>query len=392
MAIPTHWIHIYQRPAQGTSFLKRYPVYNYQHTIVNQGWFDTASCDIAVRSQNEGSNILNQYLGAFVAIYVDNPLIPIWEGLINRIIFNAGGISYTISLDDMANRVSVVYTGAANAGTETPVSNNGNSQAIYGIKQDQIEFGADPSTATHRILLRDTILTNRAFPQSSWTQGQGQSNTVHFELIGIYHTLEWEKFFTVTSTGTAAFSTAVSNMLGSLSNGNTFFDNTDTSQIATNAATTFTQVRGVSFWERYKGIAEGGDATNYWVVGILPTDPNTKTRRLYYRQSNAVIEYTARQSDGLRVRNLYGKLISPWLVVPDRGVRVVDTLVGFGSSIITDPRETYIQSVQYDANSQKVQLFGADDTTAQAAFQLKRRFKPLAKNMPNTAPLRIIVT
>src|SRR2546428_254708 len=103
MAIPIHHIHIYQRPAQGSAFLRKHPVYSYQHTITNQGWFDTASCDIAVRSEGEGFNILEAYLGCYVAIYVDNPAQPIWEGLINRITFNSGKASYSIGMDEMAN-------------------------------------------------------------------------------------------------------------------------------------------------------------------------------------------------------------------------------------------------------------------------------------------------
>ncbi len=395
MPIPQHTIHIYQRPAQGSSFLKRYPVYNYQHSIVNQGWFDTASCDIAVRSQNEGSDILNNYLGAFVAVYVDNPLVPIWEGLINRIILNSGGASYTISLDEMANRVSVMFTGVANAGTQSVIANNTVSQGIYGIKQDQIEFGADPTTPAtpQRITLRNVILAQRAFPQTAVTQGQGQSNTVHFELIGIFHTLEWEKLFTAGATTTTAYTTAIQNEIGAIANGTTFFNNADTTQITTNGSggSSPDQQRGMSVWDRILKIAEAGDSANYWVCGVLPTDANLGTRRFYYRIQNGTTEYTALQKDGLKPRNLYGKPIPPWLVVPDKVIRVQDTLVGFGSNLITDPRATYIQSIQYDANSQSVQWFGTDDTTARGAFLMKRAFKPV-RNMVNAAPLRVIVT
>lgn len=392
MTIPTHWIHVYQRPAQGSSFIKRYSVYNYQHTINAMGWFDTASCDIAVHSESEGNNILLNYLGAYVKIFVDNPLVPIWEGLINRIIFNSGSSSYTQSLDEMANRVNCTFTGATNTANQTVAVNSPNSQAIYGIKHDQIEFGVDTTggVATQRSQLQNTIIAQRAFPQTSWGQGQGQTNTIHFELIGIYHTLEWEKQFTILTTGNNAATAKINATLAALANGTTFFDSSDTSQVATNAITIPDQQRGMSTWELLQKIAESGDATNYWIIGITPTDPNKKTRVLYYRQFNSAVEYTARQADGLRTRNIYGKLISPWLVVPDRSIRVVDTLVGFGSSITSDPRVTYIQNIQYDANSQQVQCFGTEDTTALAAFLLRRKFKPISRNFG--APLRTIST
>lgn len=390
MAIPNHSIHVFQRPAQGNDFIKRYPTYNYQHTISAMGWFDTASCDIAVSGEAEGQRILEQYLGCFVQIYVDNPVVPIWEGLINRLTFNSGGASYTISLDEMANRVTVVYTGAANAAAVTAPVNNTTSQAIYGIKEDQIEFGADPSAGTQRTVMANTLLAQRAFPQSSYGQSQGNSNLVHMELIGIFHTLEWEKFFSVLSAANNPATTVVTNTVGALANGTTFFDNADVSQISTNGLGVPQQVRGMSYWERLQKIAEAGDGATYWIAGINPTDPNKRTRAFYYRIGDVSITYTCRQSENLKPRTLFGGYIPPWNVVPDNGIRVTDVLVGFGGTINTSPREAYIQSVQYDANSQAVQWFCTDDTTARAAFLLKRSFKPLSRAFG--APLRTIVT
>lgn len=388
MATPSHYIHVYQRPKQGTSFLKRYLAYNYQHTISNQGWFDTASCDLSVTSETEGQRILEQYLGCYVAVYVDNPVVPVWEGLINRITFNSGGASYTISLDEMANRVSVMYVGAANAQGNTPIVNNATSQAIYGIKQDQIEVGVDTGGGTQRTLLRDTLLAQRAFPQTSYSQAGGNSNLVHLECLGIFHTLEWEKLFTALAATNKAFNTAVTNAVTGLANGATFFDNTITSGIVANAGQAPDQQRGVSTWERIMKIAEAGDATNYWVAGITPTNKNTGKRTFYYRKANFNVDYTARQADGLKPRNEFGKLIPPWLVVPDVAIRVTDTLVGYDTTLTTDLRAAYIQSIQYDANNQSVQWFGADDTTARAAFMLKRGFKPLSRAFG--APMRIL--
>lgn len=390
MALPVHSLHIFEKPAAGTDFLRRFTAYNYQHTIANQGWFDTASCDIAVRSQGEGFNILNNYLGNFIRVFVDNPAQPIWEGLINRLTFNAGNASYTAGLDELANRVSVVYTGAANAAAETTVVNNTTSQALYGIKQDQIEFGPDPSAGTHRTVLGNTILAQRAFPQTSYSQAQGQSNLIHMELIGIHHTLKWEKLFSAAVAGTSTLSGYVIALLGLVANGTTFFNNADTTKVTTNADTTPNQQRGKSYWERMLEIAEAGDGSNYWVCGILPTDANIGTRSFYYRIANYAVEYTAFQKDGLKPRNAWGKPIPPWLVVPDRVIRVEDQVVGISTALEVNPILTYIQSIQYDANTQKVQWFGADNTTARAAFMLNRSFKPIARDLG--APKRVIVT
>lgn len=391
--IPIHYANIYQRPAQGSAFVRRYPIYNYQHTITNQGWFDTASCDIAIRTQSEGQKILNQYLGSYIAFFVDNPAVPIWEGLINRITFNSGKMSYSASLDDMANRVSVVYTGATNVVAQSALANNTASQALYGVKQDQIEMGTDVSgTATQRPNLRDTIIAQRAFPQTAESQAQGQTNLVHLELIGMFHTLEWEKFFTALSAGATAFNTSVIAILAGLANGTTFFNSADTTQISTNATTEPNQQRGTSAWDRLLKMAEAGDGSNYWVAGILPTNKNSGNRVFYYRQANFNTLYNTRQADAMNIRDLYGRIVKTWNVRPDCVIRVTDALINTISSNVLDPSLTYIQSIQYDANSQQVQWFGADNTTARAAFQLNKGFKALSKNMPNTAPLRTIVT
>jgi hypothetical protein len=77
--------------------------------------------------------------------------------------------------------------------------------------------------------------------------------------------------------------------------------------------------------------------------------------------------------------------------VPDRAIRVNDALVGFYSgSIQNDPTATYIQSIQYDANSQTVNWFGADNTTARATFMLNRGYLPLGREFG--APLRQVTT
>jgi hypothetical protein len=73
MAIPLHAVHIYQKPKVGNGFLRRLQAFNYQHSINAIGGFDTASCDVALRSVDEAQQFLDQYIGNRVAIYVDNP-------------------------------------------------------------------------------------------------------------------------------------------------------------------------------------------------------------------------------------------------------------------------------------------------------------------------------
>lgn len=379
-----HSMSLYQKPMLGNTFLKRFPVYNYRHTIAAVGGFDTASCDIALRSRDEGIDFLDKFIGNRVAFYVDNPAEPIWEGFINRMTFDAGGVQYTISLDEMANRVKITSTNPAVSTIDAQISaaaNNTTSQALYGIKQENIDYGYLRSTVS-QVSIRDTVINQRAFPKSSITRGQG-AGLLHIEMLGFYHTMLWEDY---TNVGTAATTVnlLVNAVQAAIANGSTFFDNTDDTEIAANA-TSFNQehVKRESVWDVLMRLTEVGDGTDYFIVGVTPTLPATGTRRLYFRAFNAVIKYTARQSDGLRIRNLYGQLVPPWMVRPDAGIRVSDMLIGWNGAG-DNPAETYIKSVSYDANQQSVDYQGDDDTRAEGAFQLKRYGRPIGKRFSST--------
>lgn len=379
-----HTLNIYEKPAIGDDFLRRLPVYNYRHTIAAVGGFDTASCDIAIRSREEGQEFLDRFIGNRVAVFVDNPAEPAWEGFINRMTFDAGGVQYTISLDQMANRVKVTSTNTALSATDAQISvaaNNTASQALYGIKQENIDYGYLRSTLT-QVSIRDTVINQRAFPKSSITRGQG-SGLLHIELLGFYHTMLWEDY---ANTGTAAttINLLVNAVQAALANGATFFDNTDDTDIAANA-TSFNEqhIKRESSWDTLMRLTEVGDGSDYFIVGVTPTLYSTGTRRLYFRAFNSDIEYTARQSDGLRIRDSFGQLVPPWTVRPDAGIRVSDMLVGWNGAG-DDPAETYIQNITYDANQQSVDYQGDDDTRAEGAFQLKKYGRPIGKRFSST--------
>lgn len=370
-----HTMHLYQKPKIGTSFIRRYSTYNYKHSINAIGGFDTASCDIAVRSRDEGQQFLDQYLGNRVAFIVDNPVEPIWEGYINRMTFSAGGVEYTISLDGMANRVRSVYTVLATSPqtTQSAVNDSAASQAIYGIKQEQVDIGFMQS-GTGVTIVRDTILAQRAFPKTSILPSQGGGGLLHIECLGFYHTLEWEDFRQGTP-ASVQLGNFVDTILGGLANGTTFFDSSDTTDTAANAnQIDQAHVRGESVWEVFMKIQEFGDTSNYFVLGVGPTLFQTGTRRFYYRQASTTVTYTARQSDGLRIRNLYGQLVDPWRVRPDTGIRVSDVLIGW-DGVGDNPTETYIKKIDYDANSQSCIYSGDDDITAEGVFNVKRQLK-----------------
>lgn len=374
MDFPQHSVHIYQKPAVGSAFIQSLPVYNYRHSINARGWFDAASFDIAIPSIADRQRFLDLYLGNRIAIFVDNPCEPAWEGLINRMSFNAGGTQYSISIDQMANRVAIQYaSGGAVVTTETTVSNDTNSQALYGIKQDTVDTGPQLSAGTGiTTAFRGTIIAQRAWPKTSRIPSGGGSGLLHVECLGFFHTLEWEEFRDANNALNALNTAITAVLLPAVANGTTFFDNADTTDIAANASTlNRNSQRGEKIWNRLLTIAEIGDGTNYYVIGITPTFFGTGKRRLYYRQANSAIEYTARQADGMQVRDLYGNLVKPWKVKPDRGIRINDMLIGW-NGVGDNPMESYILKIDYDANAQTAIFSGDDDLTAEGVFNLKQ--------------------
>ncbi len=373
--MPQHFLNLHHKPAIGNTFIRWYPVYNYRHKIAAVGWFDTASCDLLI-SRHEAEVWLDQYLGNRVAFYVDNPAEPIWEGLVNRITYQVANVTFTASLDQLYNRVQVQYSAAGGASFQTTAAvNDTGSQAAYGIKQGTIDanltYGANLPNA-----LRDFTITAHAWPRISTVYSSGNAVLLSVEFVGFYHTLEWE----IRADATSALVNAnviISNCISNLANGTTFLNNADTSLIQTNTGFTPNRLQrnGQTAWQVMQQVQEAGDGVStYWVMGVTPTQFGTSTRRFYYQPANTAIEYQVRLTDGMKIRNLYGGYVQPWRVVPDRGIRLQDVLTGW-AGMGDDPREAYLEVIDYDAESQSVAWQTSDNIEIEGAFQLRRYHK-----------------
>lgn len=374
--IPIHWLHVYDKPTKGTGYaVGKKQAYNYRHQISANGWFDTASCDLAM-TPIESEMALENWVGNPIKIFVDNPVQPIWEGIITTVAYDAGGVLMRRSIDPMMNRAEVVIQFSANAaGAQTNITNAANvlpSQAIYGIKEGSIDAYVQEQTSAatgYTNSIRDTLINVNGWPQSSVTQGSNRN--VHIEMKGYYHTLEWEMYWN-TVNGNQTPSVLITRLLAMVGNGTLWFDNTDTTGIETNAGFTLNErIRiGMTQWQALLRVTEAGNSGTYYIVGIEPTNFTTGTRRLYYRAANNAVDYTARARDGLRVRNAAGGLVRPWTIRPDRVLRVTDILTGWNAQG-DDPRDIYLRSIQYEAERQTVRWQGSDNTTGEGIFQVK---------------------
>lgn len=386
--MPAHILNLYEKPKQGNGFVGRYQAYNYRHTIAAMGGFDTASCDLVVR-RGEAEKWIDQYLGNRVAFYVDSPVEPIWEGLASRIMYQVGGVTFTVSLDNLYNRTKVTYSLPLTTTTpqQTAAANNTTSQAVYGIKEGSIEaFAVDVASAvvTHKNTLRDMILSMSAWPQVSTIANNGGGVSVlSLEFTGFYHTLEWESYTNTAGGANQPNSNLNSILIPGLANGATFFDNTNVALIISNAAYTGTpnERQGKTAWQKILEWTEPGDGVSRWVAGISPTGyGGVASRRFYYRPSNLAVEYMVRLGDGLRIRNLYGGIVKPWNVQPDRGIRLTDVLTGWGG-LGDDPRSAYLETIDYDAERQQVSWASSDDISTEGAFNLRKLYKTYDKRV-----------
>lgn len=369
-----HYVHIYQRPAQGSAFIERRLAYGYRHRISAVGGFDTMSCALTPLSLDEGKDFVNNYLGCRVAVYVDDPVVPIWEGFINRIRFASGAGEWSISLDEMYNRSTVSYTVTGTTQTSnTTATNDTDSQAIYGIKQINVDQGVQ-ANATAPNEIRDTNLAVYAWPKATMMpSGSSKSdNLIHIECKGFYDTLTWETFTDTSGLTATVNSILTTNILPGIANTTTFFNNADFADIENNATSVLRERRrGQTVWDIVKEFQEMGDAGQYWVAGITPTNPNTGERRLYYKTQRTAIDYTAKISDGLQLRDVWGRRVDPWRARPDGGVRITDSLIAW-DGLGDNPIESWIATIEYDSATQRATWRGLDDTAAEGIFNLRR--------------------
>lgn len=412
LSIPTHVMEISQRPRQGALKLGSFPVNNYRHRITAKGGFDSASCSLDVRPA-EAEDIFSNYVGCVVAFYVDNPFAPIWEGYIERITYRVGGAVLTRSLENMANRVNVTYYNAdSGAAIKTEniqtalgtVIENAASQAIYGLKVTNLDAGIHFNNAdkSHKNLLRQTTLAQRAWPQISTVFGvEASGPLIELEMRGLhYMAWDWQTYENVRGSGldtltnaSRAFQIVTSESgaaawgggalvpanasyiyaIGTSVNPNVLAQQYVTGNVSFNIQLASQSAQ--TYLQYIQGVAEAGDGAKQYVYGIHPPDPTTGIRYTYYSPANAAVAYqvTALRDPG-RVRGTDGIITPGWLVRPNNGIQIMDILVGYNQAG-DDPRIGYIESIEYDGETGLVSFQTGDNITMEGVLQKDRYYK-----------------
>lgn len=395
-----HTLQIYQRPSfgMGGAFINSFEVSNYKDRTIALGGFDTASCTINL-PVTQAQSFLANYIGCVARTFVTDPMTPKWEGLITRITWRVGGVTYTRSMDEMYNRTRVTYFDA-NAGTpataQTARSDDAVSIAQYGYREGNFDLGVHYNSAniTHLTTYRNTALL-RAYPQiSAASSDSNQASVIEIEMQGLmYFAFDWNNYQSTDTTLTNAGALFQRVSIGVDRSPNASFVIEDTTAYPTTADkliqgnSAFQMTResrtGQTYLQFMQSIVEGGDGTQQWVWGITPFDSNSTTRRVYYRPASTAVKYTySALSDAGRLRDVYGAIVNPWDVRPDAVVQVTDVLQ-FWSSYGDDPRLGYISSVDYDGETGTVQWQTGDNITMEGAIGTNRYFKPHGMRLKN---------
>lgn len=128
--------------------------------------------------------------------------IKVWWGYLHEMTLKIGALEITVSLDEMYNRVWVIYNrvdpGRSGVGTQvtTAYAEDTHSQSVYGIKE--LKQTLADAFDTQAISARDAILEISKYPQSGLdiTDADGNENMgeITFMCKGWWDTLEWRYY------------------------------------------------------------------------------------------------------------------------------------------------------------------------------------------------------
>lgn len=338
------------------SFSRELEAYTHQHGA-DGGYL---SCTFTVKvSQRSIDEWLENGLARHITVY--NPETEeIFSGFANKVSFGLGSLSASRGpLFDITNRVLVVYTPiidvtvdppTTGSATETPIAEDVDSQAKYGIIEKVISGGQllDDGTTDEAEEVRDLYLAEMKSPYTDEvvTLGALTEPMMTIEVLG-YH--EWLKSYVFNdyNTSTIFVSTKVNNVLDA--DPNSIFS-ADRSLINENAQLTGElDDENRMAWAVIEELRAVGDASdNRWVFGA------GVDRVCYFRSIPTEVTYKhSLTSSAQNVTLLDDSEIKPWNVRAGVWVEIVDFLKSqsplSGTPDRKDPRLLFAETVSYTA-------------------------------------------
>lgn len=326
-------------------------VSGYEHELLADGGYWSARMTV----QDQQLDLEDWYergLGRRVVTYSPDGVV-IWEGVVNTIKLNLGGLTKTIGpYLDIANKVRLIYSyidttsGSPVTGLRltTDWASNTTSQTRYGILEKVLSSGG--ATPTNADDIRDLYLAENARPgRSEELTFGGGGQSMDLECVGV---VQFTQRFTYNSTTTGAqnLSAKLQAVLDADPNGfiaQTFsYLDTNTLQVAA-----FDNDNRIA-WNIIKELVAQGDATNNrWLFGVYAG------RLARYTQMIEQTDYQQSLSDpGQKVFTPGGTIVEPWYILPGKWLLVTDFMAGRipdSTSLRDDPRFMFIESVTFRA-------------------------------------------
>lgn len=348
-------ISMFDRLTNGGGWIRDIDVeiQNWRHTISAFGGFDTATFDI-VDTQPVIDDWVSNGLGRPIIAY-DDSLVSMWEGFIDSIVVNQGGLSVTYGpISDIANQVFAIYSGVDTSvyppqigvRKKTPTFSDTTSQSLWGIWPEILSLAGVTDSNSDLLVLM--YLKEHGNPETSSNFSFGKGNvSITVNCVGWYKTLVYPYNYTVDSgTATVDISTRIQQILTAQLNP---WISSDYSQISPNTVPVFQYQNDDQLAiEQLRGYAAVGDIdSNRWLLGIY------ENRRAIYEMGSNKIDYEIKLNSSEQViLDPGGTVIPPWRVRPGKHVFFSDFSPGLGIPDITnlqrDPRILEIEQVQFD--------------------------------------------
>ncbi|MHC4748297.1 MAG: hypothetical protein ACYTFW_00340 [Planctomycetota bacterium] len=323
---------------------------------------------------------LENGLGRHVVVYSGETEF-LWEGFVNKVTFNIGALSAVRGpMFDIGNRVSVIYTPIIDAlvdpvvtgsATETPITEDADSQARYGIIEKIISGGqlVDDGTIDEAEEIRDLYLAEMKLPYTDETINLGSlaEPSMTVECLGYK---EWLKTYVYNEYDSISVTldTKIKNVLGN--DPNSIFS-TDYSFIVSNALLT----NKLDDKNRFANtiieelVGQGDASNNRWSFRV------DEDRVCYYEAIPTTIKYLhSLTSSAQNLTLLDGTEIRPWIVRAGEWVEISDFVTSeteySPTDLRTNPRLLFAEQVTYTAPHQLSIVGGKISSVRQRLNQL----------------------
>lgn len=205
-------VRIYERDGQMHLASANYPMRTKRYSWHVKGGPQAA--EIEVEGIESARFEVFEWLRCGVEIY-DAQMQAVWWGFVNEVIVRTGNLRVTASLEEMYNKIAVVYSyvapGTSTVGERMTTSwtSNSDSVAAYGTKELLASISGASTTQAEAI--RNRILAEHGTPIIGIEIEENQPG-VELRCRGWYETLDW-RYYANSGTANTATTTQISNIV-----------------------------------------------------------------------------------------------------------------------------------------------------------------------------------